>query len=105
MSNAIKNPVTKAKPAFPTKGCGLRGAKKARHERKGSGTSGRTKAASCKAKWLHRFACRKARSYRDPMYPSIMRAIDKKAGRHVPTETQGRGKRANLLYLDQAAAA
>lgn len=87
-------------PDFPLKGCGIRGAKFARHQRKGSATSGRIKVKSCQAKWLHRYACQRNRSYTDKMYPTIMNSIDKKSGelgRWHGEDTQGLGRRAQLL--------
>lgn len=47
---------TKA-PEFPLKGCGIRGAKKERHKRKGRGENGRTKTKTCQANWIQRGAC------------------------------------------------
>jgi hypothetical protein len=67
------------RPSFPVKGCGIRGAKKARHQRKGSSTSGREKTLSCKADWRRRGACRVARSYRWPEYQRTMNIIDKQS--------------------------
>jgi hypothetical protein len=71
----------KARPDFPHKGCGGRGAKKARHQRKGSSTPGNTK-PTCKTTWQARWACRGARAYKHPDYPIIMRKLYKKAGNH-----------------------
>lgn len=82
-----------ARAPFPHKGCGVRGAKKQRHLRKGSGTSGRTKVKSCQAKWMHRGACRNGRAYKSKDYATTMKAIDRKAGRVHSEQTHGMGKR------------
>lgn len=71
--------VTRVAPDFPIKGCGHRGAKKERHKRKGSSTSGATK-PSCKATWQMKYVCRRSRAYKDSDYPAIWRKLDKKAG-------------------------
>lgn len=98
--------ITESKRAtFPLKGCGVRGAKKARHERKGHGESGRAKSKSCQATWLQRSVCKNARAYRRPEYSTIMLSIDKKSGDKraslVGNEEAkiGIGKRANNLHL------
>lgn len=84
--------LTKTRPDFPTKGCGIRGAKQERHNRKGRSESGRDKPA-CRATWLQRWACRSGRAARNVLYPSVMRSIDRTAGRIHHTPTQGVGRR------------
>lgn len=71
-----ENKVIKNKPAFPMKGCGIRGAKWARHERKGNGTPGRIK-AGCKADYRSRGVCRVSRSYKWPDYVQLMSLVGK----------------------------
>lgn len=65
------------KPSFPTKGCGIRGAKKARHQRKGSGTAGRDKVSTCKANWMQRGTCRVSRSYKWSTFGATMNKLDR----------------------------
>lgn len=81
------------KPEFPLKGCGIRGAKKERHKRKGRGENGRTKTKTCQANWMQRGACKANRSYKQSTYATTMRSIDRKAGRVPNDETAGLGKR------------
>jgi hypothetical protein len=89
----VKGRVYKSvRPDFPHKGCGVRGAKLARHQRKGSGTPGRTKTKSCQAKWMHRGACSYNRSYKAKDYATTMKSIDRKAGRVHSEQTHGLGK-------------
>jgi hypothetical protein len=68
----------KTKPIFPHKGCGIAGAKKARHAKKGSSTPGSTKVSSCKASWRQRGWAKRARSYKDHDYSTITAQMNKK---------------------------
>jgi hypothetical protein len=98
-------------PAFPLKGCGIRGAKKARHKQKGHGENGRIKSKSCQATWLHRSVCRVSRAYTWKEYPSIMQSIDKKSGDKRASVSGlgdakvGMGKRANNFAVERRALA
>jgi hypothetical protein len=78
----------KAKIEFPMKGCGISGAKKERHKRKGRSEAGRMK-SGCKANWRERGACRVGRAYKWDDYPTIMNAIDKKA---APTSSTAKAR-------------
>jgi hypothetical protein len=106
----VSAPVKKLS-AFPLKGCGIRGAKKARHKQKGHGENGRTKSKSCQATWLHRSVCRNSRAYRYPTYAAIFLSIDKKSGDKRASVIQagdakaGMGKRANNFALARRALA
>lgn len=105
MSASSAHPVKKKSAAFPMKGCGIRGAKWVRHQRKGSATSGRIKVKTCQATWLQRSVSRYNRSYQQVDYTTIMASIDRKAGRLHAVETHGLGKRANNLVSARRAAA
>ena len=64
------------------KGGGLPGARKRRHQTKGSGTPGRTKTKTCQADWRKRYFAKKARARKDPDYAAYILAIDREAGRN-----------------------
>jgi hypothetical protein len=88
----MNTPTKKTAPGFPTKGCGIRGAKHERHLRKGRSENGRTKTKTCQAKWMERAVCKNSRSYKYPEYATTMTAIDRKAGRVKTLDYHGLGR-------------
>lgn len=69
----------KAYIAFPLKGCGVPGSKKARKAKKFSSTSGKNKCKRCRADWRQRDWAKRSRSYKDANFATMSVSMDRRA--------------------------